>query len=103
MEDFSKDYQDVESALKFWYNVIKADNFSSLQEVTRVFNSADYEGNDKIVFNIARKKYCLTAKLKFYTRVQIVYFRFVGTHSEYDKIKGIQNIYSKVYEKIAGF
>ena len=92
LEDFVEQYPDAKPSLKFWYDVIKSNNFYTAQEVIQVFKGADYVGNDRIVFNIARNKYRLIAKFKFHPRVQIVYIRFVGTHAEYDKIKDIQNI-----------
>lgn len=67
-------------------------NFLTVQEVIQLFNTADYVGNDRIVFNIARNKYRLIAKFKFHARAQVVYIRFIGTHAEYDKITTIENI-----------
>ncbi len=92
LEDFIKQYPDSKTSLKFWYDIVIDNNFNSAQEVIQVFNTADYVGNDRVVFNIARNKYRLIAKFKFHPRVQIVYIRFIGTHSEYDNIIDIQNI-----------
>jgi mRNA interferase HigB len=92
LEDFVKQYSDAKASLKFWYDVITDNNFHSAQEIIQVFNTADYVGNDRIVFNIARNKYRLIAKFKFHPRVQIVYIRLIGPHSEYDSIIDIQNI-----------
>lgn len=92
LEDFSTDHPDASVSLKFWYDVIKSNNFYSPKDVIEVFNTADYVGNDRIVFNIARNKYRLIAKFKFHPRAQRVYIRFVGTHTEYDKIIDIKNI-----------
>lgn len=92
LEDFSKEYPDAKVSLKFWFDVIIANNFYTVQEVIQVFNSADYVGNERIVFNIARNKYRLIAKFRFHPRAQRVYIRFIGTHAEYNKIKDIKNI-----------
>ena len=48
------------------------------------FNSADYVGNGRFVFNIRGNKYRLVASVAFSTRT--VYIKFIGTHSEYDAI-----------------
>ena len=37
LEDFAKQYPDAKSALKFWYDVVTANNFYSAQEVIQVF------------------------------------------------------------------
>ena len=92
LEDFTQKFPDAAASLKFWYDIIKANNFYSAQEITALFKTADYVGNDRIVFNIAHNKYRLIAKFKFHPRVQIVYIRFLGTHAEYDKIPEIQQV-----------
>ena len=66
LEDFGEQYPDAKPSLKFWYDVIKSNNFHTAQEVIQVFKGADYVGNDRIVFNITRNKYRLIAKFKFH-------------------------------------
>ena len=92
LDDFVKDYLDSKASLKFWYDTVTESNFSNANEVIQVFNTADYVGNDRIVFNIARNKYRLIAKFKFHVRAQLIYVRFIGTHTEYSKLSNIQNI-----------
>lgn len=92
LEDFGKEYPDAKASLKFWHDVISANNFYTAQEVIALFNTADYVGNDRLVFNIARNKYRLIAKFRFHPRAQRVYIRFIGTHAEYDNIEEIENI-----------
>ena len=58
------------SALNDWYKITKASNWNNLSDVKRTYNSVDYIGNDRYVFNIKGNNY----------------IRFIGTHSEYDKI-----------------
>jgi mRNA interferase HigB len=92
LEDFIDIYPDAQTSLKFWYDIVATHNFYSVQEVIDTFNTADYVGNERLVFNIARNKYRLIAKFRFHPRAQRVYIRFIGTHAEYDKIKKIENI-----------
>ena len=92
MEDFVKLYPDAKASLKFWYDVVTDNSFFTVQEVIQVFNTADYVGNERLVFNIARNRYRLIAKFRFHPRAQRVYIRFIGTHAEYDKISDISNI-----------
>jgi mRNA interferase HigB len=60
--------------------------------VIQTFSTADYVGNERLVFNIARNKYRLIAKFRFHPRAQRIYIRFIGTHAEYDRIEDIENI-----------
>ncbi len=92
LEDFGQQYPDAKTSLKFWHDVVTANNFYSVQEVIQVFKTADYVGNERLVFNIAHNKYRLIAKFRFHLRAQRVYIRFIGTHAEYDKIKDIENV-----------
>ena len=88
--EFSKKYADVENALNFWYHTVTVKQWSNLNEIKQTFNSIDYVGNNRYVFNIKGNDYRLVAIISF--NAKKVYIRFIGTHSEYDKIKDIKNI-----------
>ncbi len=49
-----------------------------------MYRHASIVGNDRIVFNIKGNEYRVVVAVKF--DFQIVYIRFIGTHTEYDKI-----------------
>lgn len=60
-------------------------------DIKKTFGSADIvscEGKpfNRVVFNIGGNKYRLICGYKFGKKVML-YIRFVGTHSEYDKVK----------------
>ena len=84
LRDFWAKHPDSELPLKEWYVKTCRANWSSLTEMRYDFNSADYVGNQLYVFNIKGNHYRLIAAVKF--TPALVYIRFVGTHSEYDKI-----------------
>ncbi|MFN0036196.1 MAG: type II toxin-antitoxin system HigB family toxin [Saprospiraceae bacterium] len=92
LEAFSDLYPDAVVPLKFWYDVIKNNQFYTPQEVIVFFKTADFIGNNRIVFNISRNKYRLIAKFEFHPKAQLVFIKFVGTHKEYDAIDDIKNI-----------
>ena len=48
------------------------------------FNSVDYVGSQRYVFNIKGNNYRLIVAVKF--TPELVYIRLVGTHQEYDRI-----------------
>lgn len=72
------------TALLAWYDAVKKANWRNFSDVKKAFNSVDYVGNQRYVFNIKGNDYRLVVVIQ-YTH-QTVYIRFVGTHQEYDKI-----------------
>jgi mRNA interferase HigB len=92
LENFCAEYPDATVSLKFWHDAMRSSTFHTPQEVTEVFNSADFVGNNRIVFNIARNKYRLVVKFEFHPKAQLAFVRFIGTHKEYDAIEDIENI-----------
>ena len=56
----------------------------TLTEIRESFPATDYVGNQHYVFNIRGNNYRLVVVIKF--TIGRIFVRFVGTHSEYDKI-----------------
>jgi len=77
-------HPDAEPNLRFWYSKIEGNEFLNPQTVITNFKGADYVGNERIVFNIARNKYRLVAAFNY--SYQLCFVKFIGTHKEYDKI-----------------
>lgn len=88
--EFSKKHSDAENPLNFWYHTTTAKEWNNFNDIKQTFNSVDYVGNNRFVFNIKGNDYRLIAIISF--NAQKVYIRFIGTHAEYDKIKDIKNI-----------
>lgn len=86
---FYEEHPEAKNALEHWYDTTEEADWSNVNDVKETFNSADYVGNDRLVFNIKGNKYRLVALVIF--RIRTVFIRFVGTHSEYDKID-VKNI-----------
>ncbi|MDR1198983.1 MAG: type II toxin-antitoxin system HigB family toxin [Prevotellaceae bacterium] len=83
-------HSDVQMALDEWYIKTEQSNWNCFADVKQTFNSADSIGKKRYVFNIKGNSYRLIALILFVP--QIVYIRFIGTHSEYDKIKDCSKI-----------
>ena len=90
IHEFSEKHADAEVPLRFWYSVTRKKEWYSINDIKQDFNSVDYVGNHRFVFNIKGNTYRLVAIVSF--NAQKVYIRFIGTHAEYDKIKNIQTI-----------
>ncbi len=74
----------AKTALEEWFSKVKKAEGNSLADIKRDFNSVDYIGNQRYVFNIKGNDYRLVVVVKF--TIHSIYIRFVGTHKEYDKI-----------------
>jgi mRNA interferase HigB len=81
---FGKLHADAGEPLNDWWRITKERNWKSFRDIKRDFASVDYVGNDRYVFNIKGNKYRLVVMIFF--NIRTVYIRFIGTHSEYDKI-----------------
>ena len=70
--------------LKTWYETAKNSNWKSPNEVKQTYINTSILKDSRIVFNIKGNSYRLIAKFNF--ERQWAFIRFVGTHTEYDKI-----------------
>jgi len=82
--DFCKKHADSLDALNEWYEKAKEADWTDLKDIKRTFNSVDYVGNDRYVFNIKGNRYRLVAMIFFDKRTMFI--RFIGTHAEYNNI-----------------
>ena len=67
-----------------WNDIVTEADWANVNDVKNTFNSADYIGNERFVFNIKGNHYRLVAAVVF--KIRTVYIKFIGTHAEYDKI-----------------
>jgi len=84
IKEFTKKYPDADIALRDWYLKTQKSNWNNLADIKQTFNTADYVGNNRFVFNIRGNSYPLIAIVIFASKK--VYIRFIGTHQQYDKI-----------------
>ena len=84
IQEFSAKHSDSLKALNFWYHTVTKKEWYTFSDLKKDFNSADYVVNHRVVFNIKGNKYRLVAIVSF--NAKKVYIRFIGTHTEYDKI-----------------
>jgi mRNA interferase HigB len=82
--DFVSNYAEVVDAVNEWYEKTKSADWTSLRDIKQTFNSVDYVGNERYVFNIKGKKYRIVAMIFLDKRT--LFIRFIGTHAEYNRI-----------------
>jgi mRNA interferase HigB len=84
LREFWEKHSDCEYQLKAWFQESSKAEWASPNEIKNEYPSASIIGNDRVVFNIKGNSYRLIVKINF--DYQMVWIRFVGTHSEYDKV-----------------
>ncbi len=81
---FYTDHADAKTALEEWYTKTKEADWETFADIKKTFNSVDSIGKQHFVFNIHGNTYRLVAVIKF--KIKMIYVRYIGTHSDYDKI-----------------
>lgn len=75
---------DATQALKAWYQETEKAEWSSLNDLKADYPNASILKENRVCVNIRGNKYRLIVKINF--DYQMIWIRFIGTHSEYDKI-----------------
>jgi mRNA interferase HigB len=84
LRQFWDNYPDSKDSLLAWHEeALKAD-WATPPQLKTQFHQASILKSSRVVFNIKGNNYRLVVKINYPYRV--VYIRFVGTHSQYDKI-----------------
>lgn len=77
-------HADAKGALLAWYRHTLSADWASPADVKADLRHASILRDGRVVFNIAGNKYRLVVWVNYLHRV--VYIRFIGTHSQYDRI-----------------
>ncbi len=83
------EYADAKGALNSWYDEALKANWKTPQDIKNHYSNASICGNNRVVFNIAGNKYRLVVEMQY--RAGIAWIKFVGTHSQYDRIN-VENV-----------
>jgi len=90
LQNFWEKQPNSKQQLLSWFQIFDKNIFNNPNDVKSIFGSADFVGENKIIFNICGNNYRLIVKINYVT--QIVYILFAGSHSEYDNLKNIKNL-----------
>jgi len=82
--DYYNKHSTSKVALEDWYKKVNKAKWVNLNQLKNDFLSADYVGNNRVVFNIKGNNFRLVAIIIYVS--QKVYVRWIGTHAEYNKI-----------------
>jgi mRNA interferase HigB len=84
LNQFAKKHADARKSLATWKSTTEEANWKSKQDVLRDFPKAKMIANNRARFEIVHNTYRLIAKINY--EAMIVQIRFIGTHTEYDRI-----------------
>lgn len=84
LSDYWQNAPETEQPLKAWFAETQKAQWNSPAEIKEKYRSASFVKNNRVIFNICGNKYRLIVRINYNSKT--VFIRFIGTHSEYDKI-----------------
>ena len=81
---FWESHADAQQPIKAWYQDATKATWSSPQDIKSTYANASIINTERVVFNIKGKDYRLIVAVNY--TLQIVFVKFIGTHSEYDRV-----------------
>lgn len=84
LKSFWEKHPDSEEALTAWFRIAEDADWAKPSDVKTTLRSASILKDGRVVFNIHGNVYRLVVWINYEYRV--IYIRFVGTHTQYDKI-----------------
>jgi mRNA interferase HigB len=84
LKDVSIKHPEIETSLKLWIVKVKKAKWNKSSDIFETFTKARTIKGDRVVFNINKNDFRLVVLVNYES--QKVFIKFIGTHSEYDKI-----------------
>jgi mRNA interferase HigB len=84
LRDFWLLHPDCEQQLKSWYREAEKSVWKTPGQIKKMYPSASIIENNRVVFNIKGNNYRLIVRINY--DYGMVWIRFIGTHSQYDRI-----------------
>ena len=84
LEDFKKKHADARAQLDAWLAETEDAEWESPNDIKARYASASFLGDNRVIFNIGGNKFRLIVHVNY--DYGIVFIKFVGTHSEYNRI-----------------
>lgn len=84
LKEFWLKYPDSKNYLETWYETAKGANWKKPSDIKEFYSTISILKNSRVVFNIKGNEYRLVVKINY--SKQWLFIRFIGKHSDYDKI-----------------
>lgn len=83
LDDFKKSHADARGPLDAWRREVEEADWQIPQDIKQRYRSADFLGDNRVIFNIKGNSYRLVVKVRYQNGMVVV--EWVGTHAEYSK------------------
>lgn len=84
LREFWEAHPNARQPLQAWYEDAKHALWQSPMDIKAIYRNASIVANNRVVFNIKGNDYRLIVAVNY--RFGIAYIRFIGTHTEYDRV-----------------
>ncbi len=85
LRQFWQRYPQAQGPIRVWFTVVSKARWQGPNEIKRQFGTnVDFVADNRVIFDLGGNKYRLVAHVSY--RFGRVLVKFIGTHSEYDRI-----------------
>ncbi len=84
LQAFWEKHPDAKAPLQAWYALASRVGWKSPIDIKAAYRNASFIANDRVVFNIKGNDYRLVVPVRY--DQGLMFIRFVGSHSQYNKI-----------------
>jgi mRNA interferase HigB len=85
LKQFWQRHPQAEGPIRVWFALASKARWKSPNDIKRQFGSSvDFVGDNRVIFDLGGNKYRLVAHVSY--RFGRLLVKFIGTHSEYDRI-----------------
>ncbi|MEA2100583.1 MAG: type II toxin-antitoxin system HigB family toxin [Campylobacterota bacterium] len=81
---FYEQHPQAKSSLEVWHSDVRKSTWNTPADIKNIYSSASFLSDNRVIFNIKGNDYRLIVHIDYPRK--IVRVKFVGTHSQYDKI-----------------
>ena len=84
LREFWEKHPDASGPLQVWFRDVEQANWKTPADIKAIYKNASIVSNNRVVFNVKGNHYRIVVVVVY--QHGMVYIRFVGTHSDYDRI-----------------
>jgi len=85
---FYEEHSQAKSALEVWHSDARKATWNTPDDIKQIYSSASFLKDNRVVFNIKGNDFRLIVHIDYLRHIARV--KFIGTHSQYDKINACE-------------